>query len=73
MAPQVRAREVIRALERAEWYVDRQRGSHVILRRLHGPGQVVVPVHGGRTLRSATLHFILKQANLTEEQLRELL
>jgi len=30
-------------------------------------------MHGSRTLRAGTLHFILKQADLTEEQIKEAL
>ena len=48
-------------------------GSHVKLRRPGQHGRVVVPVHGNRTLPPGTLHNILQQAGLTEDELRELL
>jgi len=69
---QVRAREVIHALQRAGWYVDRQRG-HVIMRHPERPGSVSIPIHGGRPLKQGTLLHILRVAGINEEQLRELL
>ena len=69
---QVRAWELIRALERAGWTVTRTRGSHVIIKR---DGHTVsVPVHGGgKTLAEGTLQGILKRVGLTEYELGQLL
>jgi len=49
------------------------RGSHHYLRRPDGEGLVVVPVHGNRDLPTGTLSAILRQADLTAEDLVELL
>ena len=65
---------LIRALGRAGWYQDHQVGSHVTLRQRENPGRkLVVPLHPGRPLKPKVLHRILREADLTIEQLRELL
>ncbi len=65
---------LIRALGRAGWYRDHQVGSHVTLRHNAKPGKkLVVPVHPGHPLKPKTLQRILREAELTVEQLLELL
>jgi predicted RNA binding protein YcfA (HicA-like mRNA interferase family) len=49
------------------------RGSHHYLRRPAGSRLVVVPVHGNRDLPLGTLRSVLRQAELTPEQLTEFL
>ena len=60
-----------RALERVGFIYQRQKGSHMVLRRDDPYSRVVVPDH--KTLRPGTLRQILNQAGLTVEQLIELL
>jgi predicted RNA binding protein YcfA (HicA-like mRNA interferase family) len=48
-------------------------GSHVRLQRRDGPGRVVVLVHANKPLKVGTIASILKMADLTEAQLKELL
>ena len=70
----VSGREVVRALQRAGFVVKRIRGSHHIL--IHSSDRsrrATVPVHGGTGLKRGTLRSILKQARLTEDELRALL
>ncbi len=64
---------MIRALQRGGFRVTHVRGSHHYLRRGLEPRLVVVPVHGGRDLPLGTLRSILRQADLTAEELTELL
>jgi len=71
--PRITAAELLRALRRAPWYEDHQRGSHVYLRHPERPGLVTVPTHAGRTLRLKTLESILDQAGLSVDELRALL
>ena len=62
--------EVARALERAGFVTRSQRGSHRKLR--HSDGRTaIVPMH--REVAPGTLRSILKQAGLSEDQLRVLL
>ena len=63
--------EVIRALRRVGFYVKRQKGSHVVLRRDNPFAQVVVPAH--RSLDTGTLASILDTAGLTVEEFEKLL
>jgi predicted RNA binding protein YcfA (HicA-like mRNA interferase family) len=64
-------RQVRRALERADFYLKRQKGSHMVLRRDEPFAQIVVPTH--RSLDTGTLAAILDAAGITAEQLRDLL
>jgi predicted RNA binding protein YcfA (HicA-like mRNA interferase family) len=66
--PRISGTEAIRALERLGFTQVRQRGSHVILKRV-GPETVtgcVVPLHG--ELATGTLRGILKQAGIATEE-----
>ena len=63
--------DLIRVLQRVGFIVQRQRGGHIVLRRESPHARVVVPNH--RNLRIGTLRTILHEANLTAEQLLELL
>ncbi len=64
-------REVRRALERAGFYLKRQRGSHMIMRRDQPFAQVVVPDH--QSLDTGTLSQILDGAGLSVEEFLKLL
>ena len=62
--------ELVKILRRVNFVVNRQRGSHIILRREDPHARVVVPDH--KRLRPGTLRQILTEAGLTVEQLLEL-
>jgi predicted RNA binding protein YcfA (HicA-like mRNA interferase family) len=64
-------RALVRALEKIGFVVKRQRGSHIILRRVNPPARVVVPDH--KDLRVGTLRTILNSAGLTVDELLKLL
>ena len=68
--PAVKPREVVRALERAGFYLVRQRGSHAQYKR--GNLLVTVPMHS-RDLNPVTLRSILRQAKITVDEFLELL
>jgi predicted RNA binding protein YcfA (HicA-like mRNA interferase family) len=63
--------ELRRALERIGFVYQRQKGSHMVLRREDPSSRVVIPDH--KTLRPGTLRQILHEAGITVEQLKELL
>ncbi len=70
--PALRGAELVRALERAGFAVVRQRASHV--RLVHPDGRTTtVPVHAGETLGPGLLAKILRDTELTREELRALL
>jgi len=65
--PMLTAREVIRALERAGFQVQRQTGSHARLK--HTDGRVVtVPIHAGQDIGRGLLRKILRDADLSREE-----
>jgi len=69
--PVVSGERLIKVLRKEGWEVVRQRGSHV---RLKKPGRrhaLVVPLH--RELRRGTLAGILRDADLSADDLRRLL
>jgi len=58
--PQISANELIKILEKAGFFVSRQKGSHVFLR--HDDGRTtVVPNHPGEKLDRGLLNKILKK------------
>lgn len=72
--PQVPGQRVVRALEKANFIVRRQKGSHVIL--VHSTDlsrRVVIPLHGSKPIKSGTLRVILKGAGISVEELKDLL
>jgi len=70
--PGGRAKDVIKALERAGFLFDRQKGSHATYRNPQTKRTTVVPVHS-RELPRWLLKKIIKEAGLTEDEFRELL
>jgi predicted RNA binding protein YcfA (HicA-like mRNA interferase family) len=64
---------VIRALKRAGFVEDRQKGSHLILIHPERNARTVVPIHAGRTIKEPLLRAIVRDANLTIDEFIELL
>ncbi len=70
--PVVSGREVVNALGKIEYVLDRQRGSHMILRQQAPPHRrLTVPDH--KEVAKGTLRAIIRQAGLTVEEFRDLL
>ena len=65
-----KAHEVLAKLKRAGFQIKRQSGSHVILRHPDGR-QTYVSIHT-KDIPMGTLRAILKQANLTFEEFKNL-
>ncbi len=71
--PVVSARPLIRALERAGFFVHHIRGSHYYLRHPDKPGILVTVPYHGRDLKRGTLRSILRQAGISVDELVDLL
>ena len=72
--PRITAADALRGLQRHGWRVDRQRGSHVLLKHPDHPTlRVVVPLRVGRILKPKTLASILDQAGLSVDDLNRVL
>jgi predicted RNA binding protein YcfA (HicA-like mRNA interferase family) len=69
--PNVRAKEIIKALQRAGFEVQRQKGSHTSLRHPRSGLTTTVPLHPSEFPRWLLKH-IIKDAGLTEDEFREL-
>jgi predicted RNA binding protein YcfA (HicA-like mRNA interferase family) len=66
--PRLTGSEVLAALAKAGFAVIRIKGSHHFLRHQDGR-KTVVPVHSGETIGPGLLHKILRDAQLTTEDL----
>jgi len=70
--PRLTASQVIKALERVGFLFSRQSGSHMIFRSSDGR-RATVPFHAGKILHPKILKSIMKEANLSVEELSDLL
>lgn len=70
--PRVTASEIVCVLERAGFTLARQSGGHMIYKNLAGK-RATVPYHAGKVLHPKVLKSILADADLSLEQLRDLL
>lgn len=70
--PTVRGDRLIRALERAGFVVTRVKGSHHRLKHPDGRA-TTVPVHSDGDVAKGTLRSVLRDVDLTPDELRELL
>jgi predicted RNA binding protein YcfA (HicA-like mRNA interferase family) len=69
--PQISGRDCIKALSKLGFYIKRQQGSHVILRKDDPFSQLVVPDH--KILDRGTLRAIIRQAGITVEEFIDLI
>lgn len=70
--PRITAAEAIRALVKAGFTLSRQSGSHKIYKNQEGK-RVTIPHHPRKILHPKVLKSILKDADLAEEEFRELM
>ena len=68
--PRIKGKEIIRILERSGFGVVRTRGSHSFLRHPDGRA-TVVPVHSGETIGPGLLRAILRDVELSVDDLLE--
>jgi len=71
--PVVSGTEAVRALTRLGFFVDRQRGSHVVLKKVTPQGErgCVIPMH--REVAIGTLRSALKLAGVSPEEFKDAL
>ena len=70
--PAVSGRDVVKAVAKIGYVVDRQRGSHMILRHESPPHRrLTVPDH--TEIAKGTLRAIIRQAGLTVNEFMDLL
>jgi len=70
--PTITGSALIRALKKLGFEVIRTKGSHHFLK--HNDGRcTVVPVHSGETIGKGLLSQILKDCDITKDELRDIL
>ena len=69
--PVISGKEAVRAFSKAGWYVARQRGSHVVMLRPNHRASLSIPQH--KTLAPGTLRALLRKAEISVEEFRELI
>ncbi len=69
--PSISGRECVKALTKMGFYLKRQEGSHMVLRRDDPFAQVIVPDH--KELDRGTLRAIIRQAGLNVDEFTRLL
>lgn len=69
--PSISGRECVKALAKRGFYVKRQEGNHIILRRDDPFAQTVVPDH--KVLDRGTLRAILRQVGISADEFVTLL
>jgi len=60
----MKAKEVIKLIQKDGWFFERQAGSYKIFKHPTKRGIVVVPEHGKEDVKIGTLNSIFKQAGL---------
>ncbi|MGH2852659.1 MAG: type II toxin-antitoxin system HicA family toxin [Solirubrobacteraceae bacterium] len=70
--PAIKPKQLIRALERGGWHLDRVRGSHYIMAHPDRSQMVPVPCHN-RDIKAGTLSGILSSTGISRDELRKLL
>ena len=65
--PALTSAQVVRALHRAGFVDDRQRGSHLMLWHPETRARTVVPVHRRKTIKKPLLRAIIQDARMTVE------
>ncbi len=69
--PVISGRECVKALKSLGFYIKRQQGSHIVLRRDKPFMQVVVPDH--KTLDRGTLRSIIQRTGISVEEFKNLI
>lgn len=66
--PSLTGKETISLLKKAGFTIERQRGSHIFLK--HSDGRAtVVPIHSGETIGPGLLSKILRDVEMTKDDL----
>lgn len=65
----ISGKRLCRILEKRGWTLIRIKGSHHVYGRPDSPRLLPVPVHGNQDLPTGTQRFLMRQADLTDEDL----
>jgi len=65
----ISGKELCKIVQSKGWILRRIKGSHHIFEKTGLEITLSIPVHGNKTLKIGTLKSLMKQANLTENDL----
>ena len=68
----LKPKDVVKALKKANFYIDHQTGSHITLLNNSTNARVTVAYHA-TDIKKGTLHSIIKQSGLSNEEFSKLL
>ena len=72
--PALKARDILRALDKAGFVVVRSKGSHRVCEHIQDASRrTVIPDHGSKDLPRGTVRSIIEQAGLSVEEFLDLL
>ena len=69
--PSVSGERAVRTFQKADWFKDRQHGSHVILIKPGHPASLSVPLH--RELAPGTMRALIRASGMSVDQFVDLL
>jgi len=70
--PRISGGDAVKAFQKLGYQVDRQRGSHIMLRHVRPPfRRLVVPNHA--EIAKGTLRALIREAGITVDEFRDLL
>lgn len=66
--PVVTSSELLRVVKKFGFFEQRQKGSHLHLKRTADNKRITIPIHKGRDIPKGTLTAILKDAGISIEE-----
>jgi len=69
--PSITGKELIALLKKAGFFIERQKGSHIFVKHEDGRA-TVIPVHSGETIGPGLLSKILRDVEMSKEDLLKL-
>ncbi len=66
--PTIKAKDLIRVLQRESYVLTHQKGSHATYKHPVTQRRVTVPIHPGQDLKRSLLRGILNDLNMTPEE-----
>jgi predicted RNA binding protein YcfA (HicA-like mRNA interferase family) len=70
--PPISPNKLIKILEKEDFKIIRQKGSHIIMIN-NKKNRIVIPVHPGKDIKPGLIRAILREAGISREKLFKLL
>lgn len=66
--PSTTSADLLRIVKKLGFVEQRQKGSHLHLKRIADNKRITIPIHGGRDIPKGTLAAILKDAGISSDE-----